>query len=102
MLEEEERSSAANPDEVQEDRTPEPRHDERAGERRGVDAEATAGDSVPDSRQQPGPAEVSVRAESPQVEPASSSSSLPPSETPQVVPDTHAVSAGTGEPKPQG
>ena len=72
MLEEEERSSTANREEVQEDRMPEPRGEERAGKRGGVDGDAAAGGSAPDStdrRPQAGTVELSARAESPQVAP---------------------------------
>jgi len=103
MLEEEERSSAANRDGTQEERTPEPRREERGGERRGVDAEAAAGNVVPDSADtgsQPATADGSVCAESPRVASAGCSGSLSPSETPQVAPETQAGSVITSEPKP--
>ena len=105
MLEEEERSSAANREEVQEDRMPEPRGEERAGKRGGVDGDAAAGDSAPDStdrRPQAGTVELSARAESPQVAPEDSSSGVGSSETPQGAHENHAGLAGTDEPKPQG
>jgi len=71
MLEEEERSNAANSDDasVDRDRAPEPRADERAGDRRGADLLATTGDAKPgsaDHRRQPGSAGVPAGADAPQ------------------------------------
>ena len=67
MLEEEERSSAVSQEEAGagEDRTAEPRVDERSPERRGVDAAAVAGDSRPNPTDRSGATDVSRGTESP-------------------------------------
>jgi ribonuclease G len=87
MLEEEERSNAVDREVIGGESTPESRDDERAGERRGTDAEAAAGNSASD------PSPSGAAPESP--------SSLPSSETPQVASEAHAVPAGSGDTKPR-
>jgi hypothetical protein len=103
MLEEEERSNAADREAaVPEDSAPEIRDDERAGERRGADAEAAAGNSASDpsdTRRQPGTVEGPACAESSS---ANSSSSFSPSETSQGASETHAVPASSNDTKPRG
>jgi hypothetical protein len=104
MLEEEERSSATDREAIPEERTPETRDHERAGERRGADAQAAAGETVPDpsdTRRQPVTADAAAGAESPQGETPNSPSSLSHPETSQVASETHAVPAGSNETKPQ-
>jgi len=105
MLEEEERSSAADREAIQEDRTSESRDDERARERRGVDGDAVAGDSLPDTaetRRQTGRADGPAGAELPQVAAQSSPRAPVPSETPQVASEVTAGLPGADVPKPQG
>jgi ribonuclease G len=103
MLEEEERSNAVDREVIGGESAPETRDDERAGERRGTDAEAAAGNSASDpsdTRPQPGTAEGPARAESPSA--PNSPSSFCPSETSQVASETHAVPAGSNDSKPRG
>jgi hypothetical protein len=88
MLEEEERSNAADREVIGGESAPETRDDERAEERRGADAEAGAGNSAPDH--------------SPSGAAPDSPSSLPSSETPQVASETHAVPVGSNDTKPRG
>jgi ribonuclease G len=101
MLEEEERSNAADRDAVREDRTPEPRTEERGREGRGVGADPAAGDAVPDaadSRRQPRIGEVSAGAE--EAAAPGSEGGPAPSETRQVVPETTPLPNTTDAHKP--
>ncbi|HJX66978.1 MAG TPA: ribonuclease E/G, partial [Polyangia bacterium] len=103
MLEEEERSNAVDREVIGGESAPESRDDERAGERRGTDAEAAAGNSASDpshTRPQPGTAEGPACAESPSA--PNSPSSFCPSETSQVASETHAGPAGSNDSKPRG
>ena len=103
MLEEEERSNAADREGSQDNGTSAPRDDERAGQRRGPGAEAAAGDSATDAsdtRRQPGIADGPASAEAPQDD--RPNSSLPPSESPQGASQTHAAPGRSDETKPQG
>jgi len=86
MLEEEERSNAADREVIGGERAPEAHDDERAGERR--DAEGAAGNSAADH--------------SPSGAAPDSVSSLPSSETPRVASEANAVPAGSDDTKPQG
>jgi ribonuclease G len=103
MLEEEERSNAAEREAIQEDSTPESQDNERASQRRGPDAEAAASKSTDssDARRQADSAEGSVRAESLGAAP-DAPSSPPPSSAPQVASEANAVPAGPDDTKPQG
>jgi hypothetical protein len=85
MLEEEERSNAADREVIGGESAPETRDDERARERR--DAEAAAGNSA---------ADLSPSGAAPE-----SPSSLPSFETPQVASEAHAVPAGSDDTKPR-